>query len=288
MARPQKEGLDYFPVDVDMDDKVKLIDSKFGVAGFGVLVKVWQIVYENGYYIMWTEKELLLYKNRINADINLINDVINECLKWNIFSIELYEKYKILTSSGIQKRFFEATKRRQTVTLTGEFLLTPIPDNYKPIMKEFPAVYVCKNSINVNNNEVNAHIGTHNVDINSQSKEKKSKVKESKEYCVSHDAQPPVMTFSLNDNSEYPIPQKLIDDMAALYPAVDVMQQFRSMKAWLISNPTKRKTKSGVMRFINSWLAKEQNRGRPAQQPSTLNQSNPFFAEAARLRGESQ
>ena len=33
------------------------------------------------------------------------------------------------------------------------------------------------------------------------------------------------------------------------------------MKAWCISNPKKRKTASGIRRFINSWLAEEQNRG---------------------------
>ena len=42
MARPQKEGLDYFPFDVDMDqdDKVALIEAKHGITGFGVVVKL--------------------------------------------------------------------------------------------------------------------------------------------------------------------------------------------------------------------------------------------------------
>lgn len=162
MARPQKDGLDYFPLDVEMDDEVKLVDAKFGVAGFGVLVKIWQIIYDNGYYIKWTEKELLLYKNRINTDINLINAVINECLLWGTFNDDLYKSYSILTSSGVQKRFFEATRRRTEITLVSEFLLTSIPDNYKPKIKIIPAVIVCRNS--------------KNADSNPQSKVKESKV----------------------------------------------------------------------------------------------------------------
>ena len=35
MARPQKDGLDYFPVDVDFyeDEKVELISAKYGSKG---------------------------------------------------------------------------------------------------------------------------------------------------------------------------------------------------------------------------------------------------------------
>jgi hypothetical protein len=162
MARPQKDGLDYFPLDVDMDDKVKLIDAKFGVAGFGILIKIWQTIYDNSYYIRWTEKELLLYKNRINADINLINDVVNECIKWDIFNGDLFDAYSILTSSGIQKRYFEATNRRSAISLIKEYLVIPVPENYKPKINYLPVVYV-------NNNSKNA-------DSNPQSKVKKSKV----------------------------------------------------------------------------------------------------------------
>jgi hypothetical protein len=157
VARPQKAGLDYFPLDVDMDDKIKLIDAKFGVAGFGVLIKLWQIIYENGYYITWTEKELLLYKNRINADINLINDVINECLRWGIFNNDLYEKYSILTSNGIQKRYLEATKRRGELTLVAEYFQASIPKNCRVVF---------------------VYINPQNVSNNPQSKVKKSKEKE--------------------------------------------------------------------------------------------------------------
>ena len=71
----------------------------------------------------------------------------------------------------------------------------------------------------------------------------------------------PALTLSLNDGTEFPIEQAYVDEMQALYPAVNVMQQLRAMKAWCINNPQKRKTKAGIRRFINSWLAKEQDKG---------------------------
>jgi hypothetical protein len=60
---------------------------------------------------------------------------------------------------------------------------------------------------------------------------------------------------------EYPIYQKTISEFQELYPAVDIMQELRNLKAWNISNPLKRKTESGIMKHINTWLADKQNKG---------------------------
>lgn len=65
----------------------------------------------------------------------------------------------------------------------------------------------------------------------------------------------------LNDNSTYDVPLDKINIWKNTYPAVDVEQELRKMVAWSHSNPTKRKTRRGVDRFINSWLAREQDRG---------------------------
>jgi len=103
---------------------------------------------------------------------------------------------------------------------------------------------------------------------------KHSKGKESKDInkdinnniCAEQDkpapAPPPVITLPLNDKTEYPVTQSQVDEWKELYPAVDVMQQLRNMKGWLDANRSRRKTKAGILRFINGWLAKEQDRGR--------------------------
>lgn len=71
---------------------------------------------------------------------------------------------------------------------------------------------------------------------------------------------PPVITLPLNDKSLFRIYQSDIDGWKELYPAVDILQELRKMKGWLESNPAKRKTQRGIKRFINGWLAKEQDR----------------------------
>lgn len=69
-----------------------------------------------------------------------------------------------------------------------------------------------------------------------------------------------VITITLNDKSEYPIYKTMINEWKELYPNVDILQELRKMKGWCDANPTKRKTKRGVLRFINGWLAREQDK----------------------------
>lgn len=87
---------------------------------------------------------------------------------------------------------------------------------------------------------------------------------------------PPVITLTLNDGTSYPITQPMVDKWKELYPAVDVMQELRKMSGWLDANPTRRKTRTGVLRFVTAWLAKEQDKApqRGAQRPRTTRFSN--------------
>lgn len=71
----------------------------------------------------------------------------------------------------------------------------------------------------------------------------------------------PFVTLTLNDKSEYPIFETQIAEWQALFPAVDIRQELRAMRAWCTSNPKQRKTRTGILRFVTSWLSKSQNRG---------------------------
>jgi len=90
------------------------------------------------------------------------------------------------------------------------------------------------------------------------------------------DESPVAITIMLNDASEFPITENQVSEFEILYPAVDVRQQLRSMRAWSFSNPTRRKTRNGLLRFANAWLSKAQNeapqpsqRGSPVRGPTT-------------------
>lgn len=97
---------------------------------------------------------------------------------------------------------------------------------------------------------------------------------------------PPAAVLPLVDGSDFPIAQKTVDELSGLYPAVDIDQQLRNMRGWLLANPKNRKTKAGIMRFVNSWLSREQNQARPQnrqrfQKPTKAQELDDFYGMAA-------
>lgn len=77
--------------------------------------------------------------------------------------------------------------------------------------------------------------------------------------------EPPVIALPTNRfearGEEIGVSQTQVDDYAITFPAVDVPQQLREMRRWLMDNPERRKTATGMPKFINRWLSKEQDKG---------------------------
>jgi len=71
--------------------------------------------------------------------------------------------------------------------------------------------------------------------------------------------EPTVFELPLVDGTEYGVPQKLYGEYVKAYPGVTVMAQLSKMRTWLLSNPTRRKTRKGITRAINSWLSRAQD-----------------------------
>lgn len=171
MGRPIKAGLDYFELDCHMEEKVRLIQAEYGLKGFAVVVKLYQKIYGgNGYYCEWNEDVLLLFmsENGLSSDSkNLISAIVAACIRRNIFSEELFHKFGILTSLGIQKRYMNATSRREKVEVKKEYLLlSDVKNNQNVVI----------NSINVDRNQ-------ENVCRNTQSRVEKSREENKNNMC---------------------------------------------------------------------------------------------------------
>ena len=80
-----------------------------------------------------------------------------------------------------------------------------------------------------------------------------------------------VISLTLKTGEESPVNQNQIVQWKELYPLVDVMQELREMKGWTDSNPAKRKTKTGILKFITGWLAREQERKEEANERDSSN-----------------
>jgi len=179
MARPLKESLDYFPLDIDFDqdDKLVVVIGKYGMNGLGIVVKIMMEIYRNGYFYLWGEREQYVFSNRVNVDINTISEVINECIKWDFFNKKMYEDHNILTSKGFQKRFIEAAKRRKQITMHENYILIDPSEECKNVSHSITVVNDDGKVVNVYINPTKCNSGETETP---QSKVKESKGKESK------------------------------------------------------------------------------------------------------------
>lgn len=168
MARPQKSGLDYFALDVKMDDAVNIIEAEHGLVGFAIIIKLFQRIYNEGYYYKWTEKEQILFSSRVSIDRNLVTTIVEDCIKWGIFNQELYENHTILTSRRIQNHYLTATYKRVNVEMVKEYLLIDVSDR-----KNINVIRV--------SDDRNPSTTKDTDDKSTQSKVKESKEKKSKE-----------------------------------------------------------------------------------------------------------
>jgi hypothetical protein len=73
---------------------------------------------------------------------------------------------------------------------------------------------------------------------------------------------PPMISLPLNDGTEHPVSSAMVSEWSASFPAVDVPQALRTMRAWLAAKPARRKTARGVNAFVVGWLGREQDSGR--------------------------
>lgn len=163
MARPIKQGLDYYPLDVGFlqDVKIRRIMRACGIQSIPVLISLLANIYRNdGYFLRWSPDMSFLIADELGVSEGAVTATVDKAVQVDFFNANMYECYGVLTSEGIQSRFFEAASRRREVRYDARFLLIN--------------VNVYKNLVNVDNNPVN-------VDDNPQSKVKESKGKESKE-----------------------------------------------------------------------------------------------------------
>lgn len=160
-----KSGIDYFPLDVTLDEKFELIEAEFGLTGFGVVVKLLQKIYGGqGYYVEWTKEVALLFAKRIGVGGNAVSEIVSASIERGIFDKTLYDKYQILTSKGIQKRYFEAVSRRKSVEVERAYLLVD-------------ATLFSKNVVVL---DKNVNIFEKNAYISQQSRVEESRVEESR------------------------------------------------------------------------------------------------------------
>jgi len=124
-----KNGLDYFPVDTDIfeDEKIRFITAKCGLIAASILFILLCRIYRNGAFIKWDEDAEILFAAGLGKMITRvkIQAIIDESLRRDFFSQEMFTRHKILTSKGIQKRFINVcSSLHRKSTLLESYLIS--------------------------------------------------------------------------------------------------------------------------------------------------------------------
>ncbi len=107
MGRIATKGLTYFPLDTSWETAVKLVKAKYGtLEGVGFLSEIWASIYRENYYRKWDEETELLFADEIKKPVAWVHEVIDYCLQKGIFDQSIYSVKHVLTSHGIQRRYF--------------------------------------------------------------------------------------------------------------------------------------------------------------------------------------
>ena len=165
MARPVKQGIDYFPFDVDFfsDIKIRKIARACGSQATSILICLLCNIYkDNGYYILWDEDLPFVIADTVGVSEGAVKEVIYKALQVDFFDQNIYNKYQVLTSYGIQKRFKSAVYKRESIEYIEEYMVSDVRNNVSDVKNKVTDVRSTQSKVK-------------------KSKVKKSKVKKSKE-----------------------------------------------------------------------------------------------------------
>ena len=138
---PNKKGLDYFPKMIDFyeDDKIFDLLDRYGPLGVTVYDCILCIVYKHGYYaeIPLDKLSKLIAKmigNKWVKNQKVVVQVVHFCSEIGLIDDGLMTE-NIITSVGIQRRFYEiAVKRMKRQLYNDKYWLLKNEENGEPLL----------------------------------------------------------------------------------------------------------------------------------------------------------
>ncbi|MBE6846358.1 MAG: DUF4373 domain-containing protein [Ruminococcus sp.] len=191
MARPQKNGLDYFPFDTDFfsDKKIKRLRARYGNDGVMVYIYILCEIYREGYYIEYDEDLILDISDELNISENATKQIVSYLLSRSLLDSTLAKSVNVLTASSIQRRYQKAVEERgkhRDIIVDGKFWVLK-ENETESFIKVRPVDGFSRNnnSFSLKNSDKSDNNYT------KESKVKKSKLKESKAYVTGKPSEAP-------------------------------------------------------------------------------------------------
>ena len=140
MARPKKNGLDYFPFDVDFfsNRKIKRLRAAYGSGGGEVYLYLLCEIYRNGYYTVYDSDLELDIAATLSMPLNTVKQIMNYLFSRSLLEVresKLAEPVKAITAASVQRRFQAARKGAKRDFDVAEGLWVLAPDETESFIK---------------------------------------------------------------------------------------------------------------------------------------------------------
>ncbi len=184
MARPLKEGVDYWTEDGNFysNKKIRLLRSEFGSNGMYILNYIMCELYTNhGYYENFDMDWCGIVSDGAvcGGSPNFVAEFIKGCVRRSFFDKRVFDSFSVITSKEIQRRYIRMVCTRNQIRLIKEYCLLDFDDplDVPDMIRE----KIVLKSVSDTENSVIDIGNPINYSGNTQSKVKESKVKKSKE-----------------------------------------------------------------------------------------------------------
>lgn len=121
MARPLKQGLDYFPHDVDAssDEKIEALRSVYGNDGYAFYFILLERIYRSENFEIRVsdaetrEETFQILAKKVGVSLEKFKLMLETAFRWGCFDKKIFEEQGAITSHGILSRAQTVTDRRE-------------------------------------------------------------------------------------------------------------------------------------------------------------------------------
>lgn len=119
MARPLKDGLDYFPHDTDAasDEKIEPLVVLYGAKGYAFYFYLLERIYrQKDFELLVSDAETIqLLTRKLQITEQEFGSMLQTSLRHGAFDKNAYEERQVLTSNGIKKRASVVVAKRESM-----------------------------------------------------------------------------------------------------------------------------------------------------------------------------
>jgi hypothetical protein len=239
--------------DASSDAKIKKLVIRHGAIGYAVYFHCLELIAgnvsnDNITFELEHDSEIIADNLRIKGTAEKSGVQVVEEIMHYIVQLELFENHDGRITC------FKMIKRLDS-SMTGNpafrKLIADAKNSHDLIGESHDTVMMRHDSVMLEENRIEKNRKEENINTCSELPKKNGSIEADKPvYC----------TIITNTGWEYPITTDLVELWKTTFPAVNIEQQLLSMKSWSVTHPKNRKTKGGMLAFVNNWLSKEQNR----------------------------